>query len=393
MKKALLLLLSLLAVMFIAQPASAATTVIYDAVPAVTPASASSLGFQATGTDELGDRIVLGGTDRDLSLVTLMLVTWSTFTDPRPGYTDWDLDPRYSGNAVSWSHPITLNVYADSVDATTGVPDVLLGSVTQNVAIPWRPDGDPTCPAAAPGYPMRWRDAAGTCSYGMAFNATFDLTGLAVVLPASVIVGVAYDTQTVGYQPIGVEGPYNSLNVAIPANQTVSVGSDANTDSLFWRSQWQPAPVTFKENFGWTPNGTLAIRVEATAPVIIPPGGGGGGGTPPPVGSSDVNVVKVRHHHKATTDLNHEFVVLLNTGSASQDLAGWTVIDRQGHEYTFGSVTIAAGQRLKLHTGVGSDAGNHVYWNAAGFVWNVRADRATLTDASGVVVSDLTYRP
>ena len=74
--------------------------------------------------------------------------------------------------------------------------------------------------------------ADGACYNGIAFNAVFDLSSLNVTLPNDVIVGVAYDTQSYGAAPLGVAGPYNSLNVGIPTTQAGTVGSDASRTPL-----------------------------------------------------------------------------------------------------------------------------------------------------------------
>jgi len=101
--------------------------------------------------------------------------------------------------------------HARAIEVKPGAPDTLLATKTQNVTIPWRPVADATCsPATA------WRAGNGQCYNGSAFNATFDLTSLHVTLPSDVIVGVAYNTADYGQTPIGVAGPYNSLNVGAP---------------------------------------------------------------------------------------------------------------------------------------------------------------------------------
>jgi hypothetical protein len=60
----------------------------------------------------------------------------------------------------------------------------------------------------------------------MAFDVTFNFTSMAIVLPDQIIFGIAYNTQSGGQKPIGVDGPYNDLNVGL--NKTVMVGSNPN---------------------------------------------------------------------------------------------------------------------------------------------------------------------
>jgi hypothetical protein len=155
-----------------------------------------------------------------------------------------------------------------------GVPDTLLGTTTQTVTIPWRPQADPTCAT-----PTAWRAGDGQCYNGFAFNATFDLSSLNVTLPNDVIVGVAYNTQSYGAAPIGVTGPYNSLNVGVPTGQTASVGTDDSSDAVFWSTSYAPFYAdggtggvgTFRQDTAWTPNGTVALKITAAAALVGPP--------------------------------------------------------------------------------------------------------------------------
>jgi hypothetical protein len=239
---------------------------VYDATPSTLPDNVASLGFEATSTSQFGDQVHLGGTNRVLDSVTVTMSDWAL-------YSDYATDARYAGNSSTWSHPITVNVYSTHLDAN-GVPDTLLATVTQDVAIPWRPAADPTCPGGT-----AWRATNGTCYNGIAFNAVFDLSTLNVMLPDDVIVGVAYNTADYGTTPLHTAGPYNSLNVGTPTNQAVTVGADADPDAVFWNTSYAPfyaddgaAGVgTFRRDTGWTPNGTVAFRITATPTLVAPP--------------------------------------------------------------------------------------------------------------------------
>lgn len=245
------------------------SSVVYNATPSPLPPNVASLGFQATQTSEFGDYVHLAGTNRVLSSVTVTMSDWAL-------YSDYMLDGRYSGNSSTWSHPITLNVYSNSLGAN-GAPDHLLATTTQNVTIPWRPVADPACPDTGYGAGFAWRAGDGNCYNGVAFNATFDLSSLNVTLPTDVIVGVAYNTQSYGASPIGVNGPYNSLNVGIPTGQTAAVGTDDSPDNVFWNtstaayySDGGPGGI-FRQDTKWAPNGTVAIEITASAPPVGPP--------------------------------------------------------------------------------------------------------------------------
>jgi hypothetical protein len=244
-------------------------SVVYNATPNALPPNVVSLGFQATQTSEFGDYVHLAGAGI-LNTVTVTMSDWAL-------YSDYATDPRYAGNTATWSHPITVNVYSNHL-GENGAPDTRLATVTQSIAIPWRPVADPTCPDTGYGAGFAWRSASdGQCYNGLAFNATFDLSSLNVSLPNDVIVGVAYNTQTYGTAPIGANGPYNSLNVGIPTDQTVSVGTDDSSNNVFWNTSTAgsytdggPGGI-FRQDTGWAPNGTVAIQITASAAAVAPP--------------------------------------------------------------------------------------------------------------------------
>ncbi len=236
---------------------AADSSALYDAVPANLPPNVASVGFQATSTFELGDHVVLKYAGSKASTVTVTMSDWAL-------YSQYTGDNRYSGNPTSWTHPITLNIYG--TELVNGVPSNKLATKTITATIPWRPAADPTCNGGT-----AWRASDSNCYNGYAFNLSFDLSDLNVVLPKEVILGVSYNTGSYGLSPIGEDGPYNSLNVGVPSNQNATVGSDFNTDSLFWNTSYAPfyadggtAGVnTFREDTSWSPNGTVAFRINS----------------------------------------------------------------------------------------------------------------------------------
>ncbi|MFA6016543.1 MAG: HYR domain-containing protein [Patescibacteria group bacterium] len=236
--------------------------VVYDAVPSVTNINYPSLGFQATQTSEFGDYIHLGGSDRLLNSVTVTMSNWAK-------YSDYSTDVLYSGNNTSWSHPITINIYSAELKLD-GTPKTKLGTITQNITIPWRPAGDPTCPDTGYGAGFAWKSPSGTCYNGLAFNAVFDMSSLNLILPDDIIVGVAYNTNTWGYSPIGLSGPYESLNVAVPENQPLTIGSDDSVDEVFWNTVTKTSYTDggaagfgiFRKDTAWVPYGTVAFKIE-----------------------------------------------------------------------------------------------------------------------------------
>jgi len=242
-KKARVLILTLMLVVFSATSALAQVgNTVYNHIPTPLPPNVSSLGFQANQTAEFGDHVFLGGTDRRAASATVVM-------------SDWALHSTYpSMPAPGFSHPITLNIYAVNNSGPNPALGALLGSVTQTFLIPWRPEPSPGCGTA-------WLAGDGNCYNGLAFKITFDLRSLNLTLPGQVIVGVAYNTNTWGYAPIGAPGPYESLNVGLATGTPASVGLDAESDAVFWNTM-TPSNYTdggaggigtFRRDDNWSP--------------------------------------------------------------------------------------------------------------------------------------------
>jgi len=243
---------SLMLVVFATSQAFSQGTTVYDNIPNPLPPNVPSQGFQATQTAEFGDNVFLGGTPRRAFSATVTMSDWAKHSSfpslPAAGFT----------------HPITLNIY--SVDHSGPNPALggLLGTVTQNFLIPWRPESDPLCTGD------RWRASDNQCYSGLAFKITFDLKGLALTLPNDLIYGVAYNTETWGYHPIGQPGPYNSLNVGLARAMPPTVGIDVETDALFWNTS-TPSNYAdggaggvgiFRRDTDWTPF-SPAVQIKA----------------------------------------------------------------------------------------------------------------------------------
>lgn len=234
----------LLVVLAATQAMAQVGTTVYDNIPSPLPPNYPSLGFQATSTAEFGDYVFLAGTDRRAATATV-------------GMSSWSLHSHYpTMPATGYNHPITLNIYAVDHSGSAPALGALLGTTTKSFLIPWRPAADPTCPNGG----TAWRASNGSCYNGFAFTITFDLRSLGLTLPDEVIFGVAYNTQTHGYAPIGVAGPYNSLNVGL-GEVPATVGMDAESDALFWNTSHAPFYTDagaggvgiFRRDTAWTP--------------------------------------------------------------------------------------------------------------------------------------------
>ena len=103
------------------------------------------------------------------------------------------------------------------------------------------------------------------------------MSSLNVTLPNDVIVSVAFNTETFGSAPIGVPGPYISLNVGAPTGNVATIGTDDNADSVFLNANNAGGYDNgcaggvvgqFCEDTGWAPNGTLPFRIQTEGATI-----------------------------------------------------------------------------------------------------------------------------
>jgi hypothetical protein len=229
---------------------------IFDTVPAPLPPNVPSLGYQANQTSEFGDLIQFGGTSRTLTQVTLVM-------------SDWALASTYGSMNPTWDHPIMLNLYTVDNSGPNPAPGTLLATRTHTFAIPWRPEADPTCPGGT-----AWRASDNLCYNGYAFDITFDFTGTTV--PEQIIYGVAYNTNTWGYAPIGQPGPYESLNFGL-AQVPPTTGSNPFPDTAYWNTATAANYADggaagvgiFRRDTNWTPyRGAISFAVPG-APAVL----------------------------------------------------------------------------------------------------------------------------
>lgn len=234
-------------------PWAAGAAVIYNGVPAPLPPNVPGLAFQASATSEFGDLIQFAGMSRVLTTVSLVMSDWALAADY----------PAYPGaGGPTWSHPLTFNLYQVDDSGPNPAPGALIATRTQAFAIPWRPVADPTC-----ANPTQWRASNGTCYSGVAFMVTFDFTGTTV--PDRIIYGLAFNTATHGYAPIGAPGPYVSLNQGL-AQVPPSVGSNPFPDTAYWNTanaaNYADGGVggvgIFRRDTAWTPF-SGAVRFDA----------------------------------------------------------------------------------------------------------------------------------
>jgi hypothetical protein len=181
-----------------------AQTTIYNSIPTPFPPAMTSQSFQAGRISEFGNRVNFdfGGNNRNLISVRVAMATL--------GYFSKYYDPATTQNTGGWTHDITLTLYDVDNSGLNPEPGTPIGSVKQSFFIPWRPEPSPACGVGS----TMWLAPDG-CHNSLAFNITFDfpLTNL----PDQLIFGIAYNTESAGLNPIGVNGPWNDLNVGLNA--------------------------------------------------------------------------------------------------------------------------------------------------------------------------------
>jgi hypothetical protein len=89
--------------------------------------------------------------------------------------------------------------------------------------------------------------------------------------------------------------------------------------------------------------------------------------------------------------LNHEWVMLHNTSGTSINLTHWTLRDKAGHVFVFGSYTIKPHGYVTIHTGHGTPTQTDRYWNHSWYIWNNTGDTAILRDNFGHRLDKCTY--
>jgi hypothetical protein len=189
--------------------------VIYNNLPSPLTPSLVSQSFQAARISEFGDLIAFGGTDRNLTTATVGMVTFGYFTK-------WNAPT--AAITSGWTEPaITLNLFNVDNSGVSPAPGTLIASVTEPFFVPWRHEPSPACGIGS----TLWLGPDGLCHNGQAVFMAFDFTSLGITLPNQIIYGIAFNTQTGGQNPIGLNGPYNDLNVGV--NNPVLVGSNPNS--------------------------------------------------------------------------------------------------------------------------------------------------------------------
>lgn len=93
-------------------------------------------------------------------------------------------------------------------------------------------------------------------------------------------------------------------------------------------------------------------------------------------------------------DVDSEYALIHNAGAETVDLTGWTLSDTLAHAgapftFTFPAFQLLPDATVAVHTGSGTDDGQHLFWNRIDAVWNNAGDQAKLSDAEGTQIHEL----
>ena len=177
-------------------PPGTASEIVYNSIPDNLPGHVISIGYNVTGTSELGDDVGLeSGPNPVLESLEVVLDSFAC----QGG--NWFSANCVTAPGATFDHPITMNIYAVDESSPTPTPGPLLATETRLSSIPYRPSADPVnCTGANAG---QWFDASdNACHNGIAHRLAFDFGGN-TALPDRVIWTVAFNTTNVGANPIG----------------------------------------------------------------------------------------------------------------------------------------------------------------------------------------------
>jgi hypothetical protein len=235
MKRYIIVLTAIASAFLIATPAFAATArngVVFKSIPNVLPGNVSSVAFQATQASEVGDGIkFMASGKKHLKTVAVVMSSWACETGAN--------DTCVTTPGATFTHPIRLSLYTTNVGNT---PGSLIASVTKPFAIKYRPTSDTG--ANCGGDNTAWYSAVDSaCYHGIAQTITFNFASLHLILPNSIVYGVALNTSGYGDTPYGYSTPcaiagncaYDSLNVSAAAGIPAR-GTDRYLSGIFYDS-------------------------------------------------------------------------------------------------------------------------------------------------------------
>jgi Ca2+-binding RTX toxin-like protein len=280
----LLLGIAALALLLPMQVASADTETIFDYIPSPVPDNVASYSYESWGVAEAGDGIEFS-TNGNQTLDSARVLVSSWACEDGTGWAAENTVPCETTPGSTYPVSITLNLYDPNDDMS------LIDTTTQTFNIPFRPSASEGCEPTENGH--GWGP---DCVLGLAHAITFNLTG--VVVPDEIVYGVAWNTASFGYDPIGNGPACQAVQYAGCDSSLLNLGTDGNAPpfvgtDLSPQGAWQYA--AFPESYCDGGTGGINVfrfddgcwggfnpQVEFARFVQGGGGGGGGGGGPTP---------------------------------------------------------------------------------------------------------------
>jgi hypothetical protein len=189
-------------------------------------ANLPSVGVEAYSFNQIGDEVLL----RRVAKLKSVAVTLSSWACQSGG---WDTHDCQTTPGATFQTPITLNIYKASSINGSGetTPGDLLATVTKTFTIPYRPSASPQCSSGA------WFKNGQGCFNGIAHTIAWTLTGLKTKLPKDVVLGVSYNSDHSGPNPLGLSNsPTDALNVGL--SPKVRAGRQRYPGAIFWDTRF-----------------------------------------------------------------------------------------------------------------------------------------------------------
>ncbi|KFA91624.1 lamin tail domain-containing protein [Archangium violaceum] len=165
---------------------------------------------------------------------------------------------------------------------------------------------------------------------------------------------------------------------------TLTSSTSASTGSYAWTV---PSTTSTTAKVRVSDASNSAITDSSNANFSITTSGGGGGAA--------VVFINEILANEAGSDVNGEFVEIVNSGGTAADLSGWTLSDASGVRHTFASGTsLAAGKAIVVFgaaAGIPSGVTNAVGASTNMLNLSNSGDTVTLKNASGTTVNTTTY--
>jgi Lamin Tail Domain len=117
----------------------------------------------------------------------------------------------------------------------------------------------------------------------------------------------------------------------------------------------------------------------------------------PATASGAIRIARIRYNPPgadsgSNTHLNHEFVVIRNTGDRRVILTGWKLVERrEGRVFTFPRFRLPGHHTVTIYTGTDTDRRYVLFWNRDDYVWHNGRDTATLRDDNGDRIDRCSY--